>query len=80
LTHHHVHILKSSGIDPVPVQGEEASGTEAAPETRHASELLKAAEEQVNQRMKHANLNDTGVARPRELAIRRAAAKLACKS
>jgi hypothetical protein len=80
LTPQHVHTLKSWGIEAVPVKSEEASGTEAAPETRHASELLQAAEAQVNQRMKHVNLSDPGVVRLRELAIRRAAAKLASES
>ncbi len=76
----HIRVLKMWGVDGVAVRGEEDT------EARHSEvkvvdpEMLRAAQDQVDQRLRHAIGSHPAVALVRELAIRRTAAELAANS
>jgi putative nucleotidyltransferase with HDIG domain len=77
MTAQHLHTLKMWGIDAVEVAGEQAEAGVEVTKGGLLPELLQAAEDHVNRRLRHVPADNPAVALVRDLAVKRAAARLA---
>ncbi len=76
----HIRVLRMWGVEGVAVKGQEDTEAHHSKVKVVDAEVLQAAQNQVDQRLRHAIGSHPAVALVRELAIRRTAAKMAANS
>lgn len=77
LTERHLRILKMWGIESIEIAGGEDEPTPEQIERAYPPELLRVAQSQVDQRLKHVGVNNKTIAKIRQLAILRTVRLLA---